>query len=116
MSFEMKEPLPFTVGYVKDGIYTEVYQVQEQDITETSSGRYSICMSFPETGSYSVVIQKKTADTGSTPVPAVLHACLGVNVLGISSGPAWPETGEGKRAGCKWITAHIFRGKIRTVT
>ena len=59
---------------------------------------------------------KKTADTGSTPVPAVLHACLGVNVLGISSGPAGPETGEGKRAGCKWITAHIFRGKIRTVT
>ena len=62
VSFEMKEPLPFTVGYVKDGIYTEVYQVQEQDITETSSGRYSICMSFPETGSYSVVIHNTSEE------------------------------------------------------
>ena len=35
---------------------------KEQDITETSSGRYSICMSFPETGSYSVVIHNTSEE------------------------------------------------------
>lgn len=62
VSLEMKEPLPFAVGYVKDGIYTEAYQVQEQDITVTSSGRYVASLSFPETGSYCVVIHNTSEE------------------------------------------------------